>query len=135
MREGAGGYDIRVGEHTFAIPDRSAKVPGLLWETLAVAALLDHAGYEEIALDELAKVSAWLRRPVVVAPPKPAKPTTMRQVLACLGKQPYESHAEAHRSITRMSGRPSWRGQTKGRQLVVYHCVHCSKHHVGSQPR
>lgn len=57
------GFDIPIGALTFTVPDRRMKVPGLLWESLAWAAELEHDGYEALAIDELAKISAWLKRP------------------------------------------------------------------------
>lgn len=62
-------FDLIVGTTILPIPDRSAKVPNLMWESCCFGSMMGHAGYPEIERQQVERVAAWLRRPVPAESP------------------------------------------------------------------
>lgn len=55
-------FDLIVGTTILPIPDRSAKVPNLMWESLCFGSMMGHAGYPEIERQQVERVAALLRQ-------------------------------------------------------------------------
>jgi transcription antitermination factor NusG len=54
-------FDIPVGDGlALRIPAGKVAVPGLLWGNLAIAALMQDQGYDQVARDTLEKLQGWL---------------------------------------------------------------------------
>jgi hypothetical protein len=64
--------DIALGGLKVQIPaarlSPSLKSSALVWGNLAFAAVLDHDGYGDIALEEVTRIAAWLERPETEEP-------------------------------------------------------------------
>jgi hypothetical protein len=64
--------DIALGGLNVQIPggplSPELKSSALVWGNLAFAAVLDHDGYGDIALEEVTRIAAWLKRPETEEP-------------------------------------------------------------------